>query len=167
MKTHYLLKVLLLNMLFFYTCSSLSAQYLYIQPEGKEQVLFELAQKPKITFKSRSLVIETPSTQSVFSLGEIQGLSFGQTVVNIPSLLNQGNKIRLYPNPVKDEFRFYIQISTEGLRYRIYDLVGILLQTDGVDASATVDIRNYRPGFYILRLDRNGQEIQSFKIVKQ
>ena len=49
----------------------------------------------------------------------------------------------------------------------MYDMLGIMLQTGEVDTVAAIDIRNYRPGFYILRLDQNGRELQSFKIVKQ
>jgi len=135
---------------------------------GVEQTSFELAQKPKITFSSRNLVIETPTSKSIFSLEKIQNLSFVQSNgTNVPDILNPENKIRIFPNPVKDEFRLDTQIPTEGLRYRIYDRVGIMLQTGEVDPSKFIRIGNYRPGLYILRLNRNGQEFQSFKIVKQ
>ena len=169
MKTLYSLKVAFFGMLLLWVHIPLSAQSIYIQLiNGEEQTSFELAHKPKITFSARNLVIETPTTQSTYSLEEIQNLSFvQQTGSSNPGILNPEGKIRLFPNPVKDEFRLDIQIPTEGLRYRMYDMLGVMLQRGDLDTSTSIDIRNYRPGFYILRLEQNGRELQSFKIVKQ
>ena len=170
MKTLYSLKAILFGMLFFWLHTSLSAQFLYLQMinEDTEPISFELAHRPKITFSSRNLVIEMPTSQNVYSLKEIQNLLFVKPAgPNDLDILNPENKIRIFPNPVKDEFRFDIPIPTEGLRYRIYDMLGIRLQTGDMNSSTTVDIGHYRPGFYILRVDQNGRELQSFKIVKQ
>ena len=168
MKSYYFfrftLKTVLFSVLILFLNTPLSAQNVYVQPIGNS---FELAQKPKITFSSRNLIIETSTSHNVYPLSEIQNLSFGQQAGLDISVPYSEDKIRLYPNPVKDEFRLDIPVSTQSVRYRIYDIVGAMLQTGKINSSTTIHIGNYRPGFYIIRLDQNGQEIQSFKIVKQ
>jgi len=142
----------------------LSAQKVYVQPVGNS---FELAQKTKITFSSRNLIIETSTSHNVYPLSEIQNLSFGQQTESNISVPLSEDKIRLYPNPVKDEFRLDIPVSTQCVRYRIYNIVGAMLQTGKINSSTIIHVGNYRPGLYILRIYQNGQELHSFKIVKQ
>ena len=147
----------------------LQAQNLYVQPIGAgEQVSFELAQKPKITFSSRSMVIETSTGREVFALNEIQNLSFVEQNGSNDIAIIEGDRIRLYPNPVKDELELNIQIPTQGLTYRIYDMSGALIKTEEIVSAITrINVENFRTGVYIFKLDQNGKELQSFKIVKQ
>ena len=173
MKTPYQSKfvprTVVLGVLILCMSSLLSAQNLYVQPIGGEQVSFELAKKPKITMSSRTMTIEMPTANGVYPLKEIQNLSFvkkNDTPTNIA--LDLGDKVRLYPNPVKDELELIVQLPTNGLRFQIYDLSGVAVQADEVRTATTkINVEKFPTGVYILRLNQNGQEIQSFKIVKQ
>jgi len=149
--------------------TQLSAQNLYVQPlDGSEQVSFELAQKPKITMSARVMKIEMPATTETYSLAEVQNLSFVKKTGTTEVAMNVGDKVRLYPNPVKDELELNVQIPVEGLKYQIYDLSGALVKADEVRAAITkINMESYPAGLYIFKLEQGGQEVQSFKIVKQ
>ena len=162
-------KTILLGVLLLCLNTLLPAQNLYVQPIGVgEQEPFELAQKPKITFNSRNMAIETPTANKVYVLNEIRNLSFIKQIALNANIVMGGDKIRLYPNPVKDELELNIQIPTHDLTYRIYDMSGSLLKTEKIRSATTkINVENYEAGTYIFRLDQKGKELQSFKIVKQ
>jgi len=149
----------------------LSAQNLYVQPiGGGEQEAFAIANKPKITFSQQTMSIATTvATEKNFPLSQVQNLSFVKnqsTSIALNDVLT--NQIRLYPNPVEDVLTLEVQIPTQGLRYRILDMNGRLINTNVLNSATTlIQMDNYRTGTYIISVDQNGQPIQSFKIVKK
>ena len=145
----------------------LSAQNLYVQTLGAGQAQFDLAQKPKITFNARVMTVETPTGDQSFALNEIQGLSFVKNAQSGAAVVD-ADRIRLYPNPVKDELELNVQIPTKGLTYRLYDLSGKLIQSKAIRSATTkINVKTFPSGVYLFKLEQNGIEIQSFKIVKQ
>ena len=159
-------KTMLLGALVLCLNTLLSAQNLYVQTMG-EQAQFDLAQKPKITFNARVMTVETPTGDQSFTLTEIQNLSFLEN--SSMGIAVVGNdRIRLYPNPVKDELELNVQIPTQGLTCRMYDLSGKLFQTKAIRSAITkINVKTFPTGVYLFKLEQNGKEIQSFKIVKQ
>jgi hypothetical protein len=146
------------------TC--LSAQNLYVQPiGGGQQIAFSIASKPKITFNNRAMTVN----QSTFQLNNVQNLSFTYNPNSSNIAMNlEDDKIRLFPNPVKDELTLNIQIPTQGLSYQVFDMTGKQLKTENINSETSIiNMQNFQGGVYILKLIQSGQEIQSFKIVKQ
>ncbi|MCL2682374.1 MAG: T9SS type A sorting domain-containing protein [Bacteroidales bacterium] len=149
--------------LFFAIGLCLSAQNLYVHPIGGEHVVFSLADKPKITFGEGTKTID----QITFQLSDIQKLSFRLNPdANIATSFY--DKIHLYPNPVENELYLNIQGLTQGLSYRIFNMNGKLQTTGKIHSeTTTINMQNFRTGVYVLHINQNGQQIQSFKIVKQ
>ena len=154
---------------------ALSAQNLYVQPISGEQVEFAIANQPKITFASRTMTV-APSTGSgagtsqQFPLGDVQNLSFvkNETDPTSIALTVEDNGIRLYPNPVDDLLTLEIQNPAQGTTYRIFDLNGRLIETGNAPSEqTTINMGGFRQGTYVLTINREGQQIQSFRIVKQ
>ena len=145
---------------------SVTAQNLYVQPiGGGEQIAFSLANKPEITFNNRTMNID----QTSFQLSNVQNLSFikNESSTNIAMNL-ESDQIRLFPNPVKNELTLIVQIPTQGLSYRIFDMAGRQLRTENIiSETTTINAQNFQVGTYVLKLIQSGQEIQSFKIIKQ
>ncbi|MDR0438494.1 MAG: T9SS type A sorting domain-containing protein [Bacteroidales bacterium] len=156
-------KILLAAMLVFATIC-LQSQSLYIHPISGEHVEFLLASKPKITFGNGTKTIH----QTTFQLADIQKLSFkSDNSTNIVDVETHG-RVSLHPNPVENELQLNIQIPVQGLIYRIFDMTGKLQKTDKIHSeTTTINMQNFRTGIYIFNIDQNGQQIQSFKIVKQ
>jgi hypothetical protein len=145
-----------------------SAQNLYVQPiDNNEQIAFSLAEL-EITFSNRTMTVG--QTWS-FQLNNVRNLSFVQNTNEPPTniTMNFGNdKIRLFPNPVKDELTLSIQMPTQNLSYRIFDMAGRQLKTENINSeTTTINVQNFQVGNYVLKLIQSGQEIQSFKIIKQ
>jgi hypothetical protein len=163
------MKKILIYAICLLTGLSLKAQHLYVQPvDGSEQIVFPLEHSPKITFEAGTKTIESAVTSQTFELNNVQNLSFTfSPSTSVAENLEEG-KIHLYPNPVKDELTLTLDIPTEDLRYRIFDMTG-KQQTIGPIRSETtqINMQNFRSSIYILHIDRNGQPVQSFKIVKQ
>jgi hypothetical protein len=78
------------------------------------------------------------------------------------------DNFRFFPNPVKDELTLTIQKPVQGMSYQIFDMAGRQLKIENIRSeNTTINVQNFQNGTYILRLIQSGQEIQSFKIVKQ
>ena len=150
-----------------------TAQNLYVQPISGEQVAFEIANKPKVTFASRTMTVGVASaTPQNFALTEVQNLSFVKKEGDDPgtgiALTVEDNGIRLYPNPVDDLLTLEVQNPTPGTTYRIFDVNGALVETGRAPSAQTIiPMGSFRQGVYILTISRDGQQVQSFRIVKQ
>jgi hypothetical protein len=71
------------------------------------------------------------------------------------------SSLKIYPNPAKD----YLAIEAgEGTtlptaNYRVYNILGSVVQNGELSAqNARIDLRQFKPGIYILVLDVNGKE---------
>lgn len=71
--------------------------------------------------------------------------------------------ISVYPNPVTD----ILQISFEGATrlFRVFDLSGRLVSKGSVDQKKGIDFSQLDAGAYLLQFE--GQQIQTFKVIKQ
>jgi hypothetical protein len=76
---------------------------------------------------------------------------------------------KVYPNPTAGMITLAIKpFDNENLRYRLYDLNGILLQDKKIENEVTeISLQDYSYSIYFLKVIRNNQEIKVFKIIKK
>ncbi|MDR0436920.1 MAG: T9SS type A sorting domain-containing protein [Bacteroidales bacterium] len=163
-------KILICVILFVVGGLNLQAQNLHVHPvDGGEPTVFSLGHLPKITFNEGTKKIETTTTTQTFQLSDVQRLTFKpNNSTNIATTVETHGRVSLHPNPVENELTLNIQIPTQGLAYRIFDMNGKLQRTNKIHSeTTTINMQNFRKGTYILHIERSGQFIQSFKIVKQ
>lgn len=148
---------------------SLQAQNLYVKLVGNnEQVVYSIESKPKITFGSQSMKIETTTTVNSFTISDVQHLLFTHNPVSIIEMECDENNISIYPNPVSEILELTLLTFTPGLKYQIFDMHGKLVKVENIQSTDTkIAVQNLNSGVYILQIDRNGQFIKSFKIIKQ
>ena len=97
------------------------------------------------------------------------GITLGVNGVNIQ------NKLKLFPNPVKDHMTIKTKFSTnyEGLNFNIYDLQGRLvraidnLDTIGQNLSLTVDLSLLTTGYYVYIINHRGEQLTNGKLIKE
>lgn len=89
-------------------------------------------------------------------------------ITSIKELKNINLSVSTYPNPVLDVLTLRIEgISTENYRYELFDSKGILLETKVIsDSKTSIDMINYVPSTYFLKVIDNKQELKVFKVVK-
>lgn len=92
--------------------------------------------------------------------------------VNGPTSVEESETtdIRVFPNPATDMIRISLDetLLSQSPVYELFDLSGRLLQQDRLtDASQTVNLSNFVPGLYILKVSDNNQTLKTFKIVKK
>ena len=77
-------------------------------------------------------------------------------------------EMSVYPNPTGGVLKLTIrEIDDKNLRYRLYDMNGLLLQDKKIDSEETeISLQDYSSTIYLLRIVNNKQEIKVFKIVK-
>ena len=77
-------------------------------------------------------------------------------------------EMSVYPNPTGGELKLTIKdFNDKNLRYRLYDMNGLLLQDRKIDAEETeISLQDYSSTMYLLRIISNKQEIKVFKIVR-
>jgi hypothetical protein len=75
---------------------------------------------------------------------------------------------RVYPNPTRGLIKLNVGSSDyEKMRFRLYDINGVLLQDKKVEAMETeVSMENLTFSVYILKVIYNNREVKVFKIVK-
>jgi len=156
--------------IFFAMGLCLSAQNLYVQPiDSDQQVAFNLANNPEITFANRVMSIEMQGSSQNFQLTNVQNFSFAQrqSTGNVAVTVENSN-IRLYPNPVQDELTLEIPNPEKGTTYRIINLNGAVVEAGQAPSSLTkINMQHFASGIYVLTVERGGQQIQSFRVVKQ
>ncbi|PIF46889.1 putative secreted protein (Por secretion system target) [Chryseobacterium sp. 52] len=79
------------------------------------------------------------------------------------SVDNSNNKIRVYPNPVKDIIKIKSASGSE-FRYQLVDALGKVVLS-GETKSQSINVESLLQGVYILSLD-NGKETSTQKIIK-
>ncbi len=129
-----------------------------------------------------SLVIHSAKSQSVEYHYDLAGNRIIRTVITLPSNVNKqaldtilfsalsfNTQISIYPNPTMGDVRVNIpQVELEDdCTLNLYNAKGVLLQTLEVKSGEnSVHMREYEPGWYILRLKLTDQ-IKEFKIIKK
>jgi hypothetical protein len=78
-------------------------------------------------------------------------------------------KCLVYPNPTAGITKLVFETDDfENLRFRLYDINGILLQDKKVESSETeISLENFSSSVYFLKVLRNNLEVKVFKIVKK
>ena len=93
---------------------------------------------------------------------EITSLSTNETPSNEKDIL-------LYPNPFKDYL--YLDFTTnnfKGAEYQIFDAQGKLIKTEKIIQSKSEFNFSFLPSaMYIIRINQNGENIKTFKIIKK
>lgn len=102
-------------------------------------------------------------SEGVQQVYEITTLSINETVTSAE------NDILLYPNPFKDYL--YLDFTTnnfKGSEYQIFDAQGKLIKTDKIIQSKSEFNFSFLPSaMYIIRINRNGENLKTFKIIKK
>jgi hypothetical protein len=75
----------------------------------------------------------------------------------------------VYPNPTRGLVKLIIEsIDFENLRFRLFDLNGILLQDKKVESRETeISLDNLSSSVYFLKVIKNNLEVKVFKIIKK
>lgn len=75
----------------------------------------------------------------------------------------------VYPNPTLFDLNLKIDNSDfEKLSYQLYSMEGKLLIDNNIsNIETSIPMEEYTPGFYLLKIYSNNEEIQSFKVIKQ
>jgi len=164
-------KILITSILFAMGWSSLSAQgRLYVQPVNGEQIEFVLANKPEITFAEGTMTITVAGAPFPFpfQLTNVQNLSFIKNQPSNIAMAVEDNGIHLFPNPVKDELTLDIKNLTPNTIYRLFNVSGTLVETGRALSHRTmINVQHYPQGIYVLSVEQDGRQVQSFRIVKQ
>jgi len=74
----------------------------------------------------------------------------------------------VYPNPTMGAVRLVIESDEyENLKFRLYDINGMLLQDKRVESRETeISMENLTSSVYFLKVIKNNKEVKVFKIVK-
>jgi hypothetical protein len=76
---------------------------------------------------------------------------------------------KVYPNPTRGLITLTIKpYNNENLRYRLYDLNGLILQDKKVISDETeISMESLNPAIYFLKVLKDNKEVKVFKIVKK
>ncbi|MBN2807815.1 MAG: T9SS type A sorting domain-containing protein [Prolixibacteraceae bacterium] len=115
------------------------------------------------TMNSGSVGCVSQGVQHAYEIGVIDGI----TVSAVIELA-----VFVYPNPAAD---FLILKHTAmpsnqsgQLSFKLYDMKGQLLKREMIINSETlIEVNHYAPSTYFLTVNKNDEEIKSFKIVKK
>ena len=76
-------------------------------------------------------------------------------------------ELSAYPNPVTDRLTLSAATDNASLRYTLTDNNGRTLATDEIaDALTEIDMAQYVPAVYFLRVDDGKNMVKTFKIIK-
>ena len=75
----------------------------------------------------------------------------------------------VYPNPTKGLVKLIVEtFDHENIRFRLYDINGVLLQDKKVENRETeISLENITSSVYFLKIINNNLEVKVFKIVKR
>ncbi|MBL7138786.1 MAG: T9SS type A sorting domain-containing protein [Bacteroidales bacterium] len=76
--------------------------------------------------------------------------------------------LTVYPNPTTDFLILKVEnYDNENLFYQLYDISGKLLENEKLGGNETsIDMSNFLPATYFLKVIDNNKEIKTFKIIK-
>lgn len=78
-------------------------------------------------------------------------------------------EMSVYPNPANGYVNLKIEeYDTDNLKYKLYDIHGMLLQERQVEGNETqIQLGYLLPGTYLLKIIDNRKEIKTFRIIKK
>lgn len=76
---------------------------------------------------------------------------------------------KVYPNPAAEIISLIIRpFETEKVRFRLYDLNGVLLQDKKIESEVTeISMQNLSASLYLMKIIVDHQEVKTFKIIKK
>ncbi|MFN1218147.1 T9SS type A sorting domain-containing protein [Chryseobacterium kwangjuense] len=93
---------------------------------------------------------------------EITTLSSSETVSNQEGIL-------LYPNPARDYL--YVDFTStpyKGSEYQLFDSQGKLIKKDAISQpKSEIDLSSLHSAVYIMRINKNGENLKTFKVIKK
>lgn len=104
------------------------------------------------------------------SFSDSQGVQHGYKITELAEkqiLPGTDSVITIYPNPTDDLLNIHIGTMEKGLSYELLSVAGALL-TGGklIEATTTVEMKNYAQGSYLIRITWNEKTLRTFKIIK-
>ncbi len=77
-------------------------------------------------------------------------------------------EVSAFPNPTADYLTLRVEdISGKNLSYQLYDMNGKVLDASSIkDTQSTINMIDYVPAGYFLRILNNEKEVKTFKIIK-
>jgi hypothetical protein len=93
--------------------------------------------------------------------------------VSVATSIKNSEEINLecsvYPNPTKGLVKLILKSPDfENMRFRLYDINGVLLRDKKVESSETeISMENLSSSVYFLKVIKNNLEVKVFKIVKR
>lgn len=122
-----------------------------------------------ITYTIGQLVID-PVTTSEGSI--YNGVQQAYEISNYLEIENHNmSVINLisYPNPTPDKLTLKIDLSNnDDLHYQIADMSGkYLSQKKIIESETIIQMSNYAPGVYFIKISQNNKELKIFKIIKK
>jgi hypothetical protein len=102
----------------------------------------------------------------------VQGVQQPYEISVVTALRNTEDislKCSVYPNPTAGLTKLVFESPDfENLRFRLYDINGILLQDKKVESRETeISLENFSSSVYFLKVLKNNLEVKVFKIVKK
>ena len=87
--------------------------------------------------------------------------------LDIPGVETLNVEVQIYPNPTIEGFSIKVSDANERLRYELYSVNGVVMQTGEMQDYQRIELKDYAVGSYMLRLSTldNSKE-QSYKIIK-
>jgi len=78
-------------------------------------------------------------------------------------------EMNVYPNPTSGAFKLTVRSSDhKNLRFRIYDVNGLLLQDKKIESEETeIYLNDFSASVYFLKVIRNNRELKVFKVIKK
>ena len=76
--------------------------------------------------------------------------------------------VSAYPSPTKDKLTLEVNnYNLSNVNLQLYDLQGKILQTTKIsDIQTVIDMKNFVPSTYFVKLTDGNKEIKTFKIIK-
>lgn len=125
--------------------------------------------------------VKTASGSVSYSIGQVFTSSTNDTSGTVSEGIQQAFEVSVissiddaielnctaYPNPTINTLHLKVDNFSAELELSLYDIKGKQLLKKAVISETTViDFSDYHPGFYILKVNNEQQELKSFKIAK-
>ncbi len=90
------------------------------------------------------------------------------TITEIENIAISLVQISAYPNPVTNYLELFVEMeNTEDFSFQLFDIHGRLLQTQKLTNSNTqIDMTDYIPSTYFIKVISGNQSLKEFKIIK-
>ena len=101
----------------------------------------------------------------------IQGVQQPWEISTITAIENTEGislEMNVYPNPTGGSLKLIVKsFDHKNLRFRIYDMNGLLLQDKKIESEETeIFLQDYSSSMYFLKVINNKQEVKVFKVIK-